>query len=66
MVHTAGVDISEDLGLGDPDEQTGGERRPGPEDAIVNAPAAAAVEAAPFDSLGRADDDDPPRVFPSR
>ena len=65
MGQTAEVEIS-DRGLGHLDEQTPVERRPGPEDAIVNAPAAAAVEAAPFDSLGRADDEDPPRVFPAR
>ena len=65
MGQTAEVDIS-NRGLGHLDEQTPAEHRPGPEDAIVNAPAAAAVEAAPFDSLGRADDDDPPRVFPTQ
>ena len=66
MGQTAGVDSSEDRALDHLDEQAQAERRPGPEDAIVNAPAAAAVEAAPFDSLGRADDDDPPRVFPTQ
>ena len=60
------MDTSDDRGTTEPEDQDRARTRLGPEDAIVNAPAAAAVEPAPFDSLGRADGDDPDSVFPAR
>ena len=60
------MDSSEDQPTDVSGEQDASGRPLGPEDAIVDAPAAAAVEPAPFDSLARADGDDPDSALPAR